>query len=273
MCQHRPWATLKTGVGRAFLKLSSKGREIAMPWVYSVGTVIIGLFFYWVRSNCRVWYGVSEILVAFALMYVAYFPHGGPFVFGVGGEGPRLAPKILGTVITQAVPFFAGVYALVRGLDNVEALERWNRVRAGRSAALRSATPSLTAMVRPSRGALTGFASSARTCSPPSPAGRSGSFVERARERATQSARLTIPTSESRRVSAGSPSLRDSLLRHRANRRQTAPSEERPRHSEFWRARRSHRPPRRSSWHRSGGDCALEMAGLNCSIPSRPTWH
>ena len=47
-----------------------------MPWVYSVLTVIIGLFFYWLRSNRRVWYGFSEILVAFGLVYVTYFLHG-----------------------------------------------------------------------------------------------------------------------------------------------------------------------------------------------------
>jgi hypothetical protein len=103
--------------------------ELAMPWVYSVGTVIIGLFFYWLRSNCRVWYGVSEILVAVALMYVAYFPHGGGFIL-TGGHAPSpLIPSILDKLISVAVPVFGSVYAFVRGCDNIDALERWNLLR------------------------------------------------------------------------------------------------------------------------------------------------
>ncbi len=98
-----------------------------MAWVYSAGTVIIGVFFYWLRSNYRVWYGVSEIFVAFALMYVAYFPHGGALVLYVGPAPAPITPQILDTLITRAVPFFASVYALVRGLDNVDVLGRWNR--------------------------------------------------------------------------------------------------------------------------------------------------
>lgn len=99
-----------------------------MPWVYAVGTVVIGLFFYWLRNNYRVWYGVSEILVAAALMYVAYSPRSGALVLSVGYMPPPL-PTPLDRLIVGAVPFFASVYALVRGLDNVDALERWNRVR------------------------------------------------------------------------------------------------------------------------------------------------
>jgi len=100
-----------------------------MAWVYSVGTVIIGLFFYWLRTNCRLWYGVSEILVAFALMYVAHFPHGRGIGLTGGGEPLPVTPKIVDTLIIVAVPFFVSVYAFVRGLDNIDALERWNRVR------------------------------------------------------------------------------------------------------------------------------------------------
>jgi hypothetical protein len=99
-----------------------------MAWVYSVGTVIIGLFFYWLRSNRRVWYGVSEIFVS-ALMYVAYSPRGGAFLLTAGVPKPPPLPTPVDRLIVGAVPFFASVYALVRGLDNVDALERWNRLR------------------------------------------------------------------------------------------------------------------------------------------------
>jgi hypothetical protein len=59
-----------------------------MPWVYSLIAVFIGLFFYWLRSHHRAWYGLSEMIVAFALMYVVYFPHGGPSLLAGGGSVP-----------------------------------------------------------------------------------------------------------------------------------------------------------------------------------------
>jgi hypothetical protein len=90
-----------------------------MPWVYSVGTIIIGFFFYWLRNNHRVGYGFSEILAALALMYVAYFPHGGGIGLTGGGEAAPYIPTILDTLISRAVPFFASVYAFVRGCDNI----------------------------------------------------------------------------------------------------------------------------------------------------------
>jgi hypothetical protein len=52
-----------------------------MPWVYSVITVCVGLFFYWLRNHYRAWYGLSELIVAFVLMYVMYFPHGSGVLF------------------------------------------------------------------------------------------------------------------------------------------------------------------------------------------------
>ena len=70
----------------------------------------ISLFFYWLRSNCRVWYGVSEILVAAALMYVAYSPRGGAILLTAGYVAPPL-PTPLDRLIVGAVPFFASVYA------------------------------------------------------------------------------------------------------------------------------------------------------------------
>jgi hypothetical protein len=86
-----------------------------LPWLYIVATIIAGLGFYWLRSNHRAWYGLSEILVALGLMYVIYFPHGGGGVLTGGG----VAPSFLDTVAVQAVPVFVTVYAFVRGCDNL----------------------------------------------------------------------------------------------------------------------------------------------------------
>jgi hypothetical protein len=91
------------------------GEEDEMPWVYSGLTVLIGLFFYWLRTNHRAWYGFSEILVAFGLLYVTYFPHGGEVLLTVD----YVPPTILDTLTSRAVPFFASVYAFVRGWDNI----------------------------------------------------------------------------------------------------------------------------------------------------------
>src|SRR5271169_3180233 len=88
-----------------------------MPWVYSLITVLIGLFFYWLRSHHRAWYGLSEMIVAFALMYVVYFPHGGPSLLTGGGS----VPSFLDVVTSRAVTFFGSVYAFVRGCDNIVA--------------------------------------------------------------------------------------------------------------------------------------------------------
>ena len=58
----------------------------------------------------------AKILAALALMYLVYFPHGGPGVLGTYGDRPASLLDILTPV---AVPFFASVYGLVRGCDNI----------------------------------------------------------------------------------------------------------------------------------------------------------
>ena len=87
-----------------------------MPWVYLGLTVLAGLFFYWLRNNHRVLYGVSEILAALALMYVIYFPHGGPMTLSAGQDFP---PSILDILTSRAVAFFVSVYGFVRGCDSI----------------------------------------------------------------------------------------------------------------------------------------------------------
>jgi hypothetical protein len=87
-----------------------------MPWVYAFLTVFAGFFFYWLRRNHLIWYGASEIIASFALMYVAYFPHG-EMEYWVGpGSTP---PTFMDTATAHAVTFFATVYAFVRGCDNI----------------------------------------------------------------------------------------------------------------------------------------------------------
>jgi hypothetical protein len=86
-----------------------------MPWVYLVLTVFAGIFFYWLRSNHRIVYGLSELLAALALMYVVYFPHGGRLIL----TGGYVEPTLLDMLTSRAVAFFASVYGFVRGSDNI----------------------------------------------------------------------------------------------------------------------------------------------------------
>jgi hypothetical protein len=85
------------------------------PWVYSIGTLIGGLFFYWLRSNHKAVYGLCEIVISFVIIYIAYFPHGG----GTLLAGDDYVPPPLGSLIASSVvAFFGSVYVFVRGCDN-----------------------------------------------------------------------------------------------------------------------------------------------------------
>jgi hypothetical protein len=95
-----------------------------MHWVGFALAILAGVIIYWCRRRHRLWYGVGEILVALLLLYIFFFPEA-PAVFGVGSwTGSQWGVNLL-----RMLNLFAGLYALVRGLDDISALERWNRVR------------------------------------------------------------------------------------------------------------------------------------------------
>jgi hypothetical protein len=94
--------------------------------MHSFGFVLalaFGLFLYWCRCRYRVWYGFLEIVAGCLLIYTAFFP-GWPTLLWSGWTGPDWGEHLLRTVI-----LIGGLYALVRGLDNIGALERWSRRR------------------------------------------------------------------------------------------------------------------------------------------------
>jgi hypothetical protein len=99
-----------------------------MTWVYFGAVLLFGLFLYWLRCRHRVLYGSAEIVVAFFLLYFFFFPEGYGSVVSswVGSLGP-----VWGALLSRGVTLFGGLYALVRGLDNIDALEKWNRVILG----------------------------------------------------------------------------------------------------------------------------------------------
>jgi hypothetical protein len=96
------------------MALVRKGRK--MPYVLFVTTIVIAFIFYWLRKNHRILYGLIEILVALFFIYVTYFSPPGPTFLVWGKIVP--APLIY-TLVQRSVTFFVGVYAFVRGFDNL----------------------------------------------------------------------------------------------------------------------------------------------------------
>jgi hypothetical protein len=100
-----------------------------MLWVGFAIAILVGVFLYWCRCRHRVLYGAAEILVALLLLYLFFFPE----AQGVVGRNSWIGSlgSVWGFYLSRTVTLFGGLYALVRGLDNIDALEKWNRVRQG----------------------------------------------------------------------------------------------------------------------------------------------
>jgi len=97
-----------------------------LGWLYIGVTVVFGVCLYWLRCWRLALYGAAEIVVALVLIFLFFFPQG-PATMGVGSQG-FLGP-VWGEVVARTVTLFGGLYALVRGLDNIDARQKWNRVR------------------------------------------------------------------------------------------------------------------------------------------------
>jgi hypothetical protein len=62
------------------------------PLVSTAVTVMAGLIFYVLRLKRRALYGLCEIIIAFGLMYIRYFPRGGPVLLAARRTGSRNPP-------------------------------------------------------------------------------------------------------------------------------------------------------------------------------------
>jgi hypothetical protein len=82
-----------------------------MEWFYIVLTIAAGTFFYWLRCRWLAWYGFSELIVALLLIYLTFFPHTNYLLLVGGGSWDK--------AFTEPVKLFAGIYAFVRGCDNI----------------------------------------------------------------------------------------------------------------------------------------------------------
>jgi hypothetical protein len=83
-----------------------------MAWLYMALTIAAGAFFYWLRGRCRWVYGIVEIAVALLIIFLIWFPHGYRLL-SVGGE------TFWDIFLSKTVSIFVGVYAFVRGCDNL----------------------------------------------------------------------------------------------------------------------------------------------------------
>ena len=82
-----------------------------MTVIWFLLSIVGGFALYWVRNHSRLSYGAIQIAAAVLLLYLFFFPK--VFSIGVGGEG------FWGDFLTNAVTWFAGLYAMVQGLENV----------------------------------------------------------------------------------------------------------------------------------------------------------
>jgi hypothetical protein len=72
-----------------------------------------GVLAFWVRCRHQFWYGLCEIVVALIVVILTFFPQTGSLLLIEG-------PSLLGWFVSKGVGANAGVYIMVRGLDNMD---------------------------------------------------------------------------------------------------------------------------------------------------------
>src|SRR3974377_761570 len=83
-----------------------------MANVWFVITIGVGLFFYVLRCRRILYYGVIELIVAVVIIFLTFHP---PFVTLIADEY-----SWSGLLLSKGVGVLAGVYFMVRALDNIE---------------------------------------------------------------------------------------------------------------------------------------------------------
>jgi hypothetical protein len=103
------------------------------PRVLVIVTVIVALFFYWLRCKNRTLYGCSEVLFSFIIMYIAYFPNTKVTGTDTGtllcaDDCSHIPPSVAALLANEMVLFLGSVYVFVRGCDNIglqDLVRRW----------------------------------------------------------------------------------------------------------------------------------------------------
>jgi hypothetical protein len=83
-----------------------------MANVWVLITIGLGFFFYGLRCRQRLYYGLTELAVALVIIFLTFHP---PAIYLITDEY-----SFWGWLLSKGVGFLVGVYAMVRGLDNIE---------------------------------------------------------------------------------------------------------------------------------------------------------
>ena len=96
-----------------------------MAVVQILTTVGVGLFFFWLRGRYQFVYGLIELAAALIIIFLTFVPQGPAYLELMS------QPSLLGSLLSKAVGVSAGIYVLVRALDNIEKgwPPRWERTR------------------------------------------------------------------------------------------------------------------------------------------------
>jgi hypothetical protein len=76
-------------------------------------TFCLGLFFYWLRCRWRLVYGLVELVVALAVIFLTFCPQTPNYL------SDSQVPPWWGWLLSKSVGASAGIYVMVRGLDNI----------------------------------------------------------------------------------------------------------------------------------------------------------
>src|SRR5258707_14217404 len=86
-----------------------------MQFIGIAATILVGLCFFSLRCRAPFWYGMFEVLVSMAVIWFVFFPVSTSYLRLIApGPGP------FETAFANSVGLLAGIYILVRGLDNMD---------------------------------------------------------------------------------------------------------------------------------------------------------
>jgi hypothetical protein len=85
-----------------------------MGVLWFILAVIAALFLYWLRRWHRAWYGLSEVVIGLAILATRFLFTQPSFLLLVGKGDPWVF-----FALTALISLFTGIYAIVRGLDNM----------------------------------------------------------------------------------------------------------------------------------------------------------
>jgi hypothetical protein len=89
-------------------------------------SIVVGLLLYVLRSRCRFLYGLLELVAALAVIVLTFFPQTYALLIQ--------NPPVWGSVLSTGAGVLAGIYVMIRALDNIHAglrpewRAKWERV-------------------------------------------------------------------------------------------------------------------------------------------------